>query len=102
MDECTVSERSPPPSPDQATGGLKDGETKVLLSPVEFKNTDERSDTKRDTDSAIDREARFTLSDGDRENQAIQKTANATLKLWMQAAVRFKVRVNWVVKFRPV
>ena len=66
MDASTVSERSTPPSPDLA----KVGEKKVLLSPIELQNSDERSDTKGET---VDTEAIFTLSDGDREKSSDSK-----------------------------
>ena len=43
MDVSTVSERTRPPSPDQATGELKDREMNVS------QNASEKSDAKRDT-----------------------------------------------------
>ncbi|MCG8623365.1 MAG: hypothetical protein MJE68_15405 [Proteobacteria bacterium] len=66
MDASTVSERSTPPSPDLA----EVGEKKVLLSPIELQNSDERSDTKEETSSVVDTEATFTLSDGEREKSS--------------------------------
>ena len=63
MDVSTVSERTTPSSPEQP----KDSEKNVLPSPMKFQNTDEKSDTKRDTSSVVDTKARFTLSDGERE-----------------------------------
>ena len=69
MDASTMSERSTPSSPDLA----KVGEKKVLLSPIELQNSDERSDTKGETSSVVDTEATFTLSDGEREKSSNSK-----------------------------
>ena len=78
MDASTVSERSTPPSPDLA----KVSEKKVLLSPMEFQNTDDRLDTKGETSSAVDTEAMFTLSDGDREKSSNSKDCKHDFRTW--------------------
>ena len=75
MDVSTVSERPSPPSPDQATGELKDREMNAS------QNASEKSDAKRDTCSMIDAEARYTLSDSDSETLSDSKKCEDNLRL---------------------
>ena len=65
MDVSTVSERSVQPT--QAAEELKDDEMNDSASSIKHQKAGERSDAKGNTCSEIDREARTTLSDGEKE-----------------------------------
>ena len=75
MDVSTVSERPSPPSPDQATGELKDREMNAS------QNASEKSDAKRDTCSIVDTEAKYILSDGNNETSNDSKKCKDNFRM---------------------